>query len=155
MTDTAPAPAVEMAAPAALAALAAAGSDLGAVTRLVNELERGTPLARTVTIGLSGNVTLDLLGTYLRKHALLAGSAARVVAGTFGDHLGNARRFAAEGADALVIVPSSTRSYPPSRRACAPPTPCDGRRHRAPPQRLGLALEAAGIATCSSRWSTG
>jgi FkbH-like protein len=87
-----------------LRALASPDLDLGDVTRLVNALERAGAPGPGATIGLSGNVTIDLLGTYLRRHALLAGRTARILSGTFGDHLGNARRFAAQGADAMMIV---------------------------------------------------
>jgi FkbH-like protein len=87
-----------------LRALASPALDLGEVTRLVTALERAASPGVSVTIGLSGNVTIDLLGTYLRRHALLAGRTARILPGTFGDHLGNARRFADQGADAMLIL---------------------------------------------------
>jgi FkbH-like protein len=102
----APAPGAPAAAGAGadLGALASRTLDLGAVTRLVTTLERAAAPGPAVTIGLSGNVTIDLLGTYLRRHALLAGRTARILPGTFGDHLGNARRFAVQGADAMLIL---------------------------------------------------
>lgn len=87
-----------------LLALQRASSELSEVTRLVLELERSSHLERTVTFGLSGNVTVDLLGTYLRKQALLHGHRAQIQVGNYGDHLGNAKRFAADGTDAMILL---------------------------------------------------
>lgn len=87
-----------------LANLARPGLQLGEVTRLVTEIEKAQPAHRAVTIGLSGNVTIDLLGTFLRRHAILHGQTARLSAGQFDNHLGNLTRFAAEGVDVAIIV---------------------------------------------------
>jgi FkbH-like protein len=57
-----------------------------------------------VTLSLSGNVTVELLGTYLRKHALLHGQRAQIQVGNHGDHLGNAKRFGTDGSDALILL---------------------------------------------------
>ena len=94
-----------MTSPAAssIADLERAGSELSEVTRLVSALE-GEPAGRTVRFGLSGNVTLDLLGTFLRREALLHGQRAAIAVGTFDEPLGNARRFAADGLDAVVLL---------------------------------------------------
>src|SRR5712672_1289440 len=89
---------------APLVALEDGDLGLSEVTRLVSELESAGPAGPSTTFGLSANVTIDLLGTYLRKHALLHGARATVRTGTFGDHLGNIRRFAAEGVDVLILV---------------------------------------------------
>jgi FkbH-like protein len=88
----------------ALADLARAGSDLSEVTRLVSGLEKSSRPGRTLTFGLSGNITVDLLGTFLRKQALFHGAAAQIRGGDFGDHIGNMKRFAAKGTDAAIIV---------------------------------------------------
>lgn len=88
----------------ALVALQRASSELSGVTGLVSELERSSHLERTVTFGLSGNVTIDLLGTYLRKQALLHGHRAHIQVGDFGDHLGNMQRFATDGTDAVILL---------------------------------------------------
>ena len=89
---------------AALVALQGESLKLSEVTRLVSEMERSSGLERTVTFGLSGNITIDLLGTYLRKQALLHGHRAQVQVGDFGDHPGNVRRFAADGIDAVILL---------------------------------------------------
>jgi FkbH-like protein len=87
-----------------IARLARSDLELGEVTHLVTELEKAHTFERTVIFGLSGNVTLDLLGTFLRKQALLHGHHAEVLGGNFDDHLGNVTRFAAAGVDAVILV---------------------------------------------------
>lgn len=90
--------------PATQEALRGAGSDLAAVTRLITRLERAGSLTRTIRFGLSGNVTLDLLGTFLRKQAVLHGQRAIVRVGAFDDHVGGVRRLAGEQVDVLIIL---------------------------------------------------
>ena len=87
-----------------LATLERGDSGLSEVTRIVSKLEKSTPSTGTTTFGLSGNITIDLLGTYLRKHAVLHGHRAEVHVGAFGDHLGNIKRFATDGVDAVILL---------------------------------------------------
>lgn len=87
-----------------LATLERGGSGLSDVTRLVSELEKIAPSDGATTFGLSGNITIDLLATYLRKQAVLHGRRAEIRSGSFGDHVGNVKRFAAEGVDAVVLL---------------------------------------------------
>ncbi len=90
--------------PATFDALRTAGSDLAAVTRLTSQLEQASPEAQILRFGLSGNVTLDLLGTFLRKQAVLHGQRADVRVGAFDDHVGGVRSLAEAGVDALLIL---------------------------------------------------
>lgn len=87
-----------------LAILGGGGSGLGEVTRLVSDLEKSTTSGGATTFGLSGNITIDLLGTYLRKQAVLRGLRAEVRAGGYGDHLGNVKRFVSDGCDAIILL---------------------------------------------------
>jgi FkbH-like protein len=87
-----------------LADLERAGSELSEVTRLVSELERTADADGTLTFGITGNVTTDLLEIYLRKQALLHGHRARVLVGGFDDPLGSAKQFVREGVDAVVVL---------------------------------------------------
>jgi FkbH-like protein len=89
---------------AALERLAKHHLELSEVTRLVAELEKSMASGRVVTFGISANFTVDLLATFLRKHAILHGFFAKICIGNFDDHLGNASRFASEEVDALVIA---------------------------------------------------
>ena len=55
-------------------------------------------------MAVSANITTDMLSTFVRRHALLAGRTAAVEHGSYDAHLENVRRFAATGADHLLIV---------------------------------------------------
>lgn len=78
---------------------------LSATMQAVEELERANSDARASTIGVSSNVTLSLLGTFLRKHALLAGARLRVTPGNFDDVLGDLERFQHGGVQDVLILP--------------------------------------------------
>lgn len=87
------------------AALTAPGLTLARLMSTVDALEREWPARHAVTVGIASNVSVDLLGLYLRKHALLC--ERRLVA-SVGDHdavIGNAERFASQAVDALVLLP--------------------------------------------------
>ena len=67
-------------------------------------MNRDFDAARTVSFGVSANVTIDLLVTYLQKHALTNGQRALVQVGRLDDHVGNVRRFKGAGCDAIVFL---------------------------------------------------
>ncbi len=79
-------------------------SGLVEVMALVNGLENEAGDARAVKIGVSGNVTLDILEVYLRRQALLDGYRATVLPGSYDDHVGNMRRFREAGAEVVVVL---------------------------------------------------
>jgi FkbH-like protein len=87
----------------ALAVLRDRQSSIANVMNAVAALEAGDrePILRA---GISANVTADLLGTYLRRHALLAGGSAVVAQGSLDSHLDNARRFAGDGVEQLLLI---------------------------------------------------
>jgi FkbH-like protein len=88
----------------ARAVLAARTSTLTQVLRALTTLE-AEPTARTVRIGVSSAVTVDLLGTYLRRHGALAGARVEVVPGNFDDPIGDVERFTDAGVDLMVLLP--------------------------------------------------
>ncbi|WP_340646695.1 HAD-IIIC family phosphatase [Phenylobacterium sp.] len=87
-----------------LKALAAPGLPLAQTMKLVAEIEDGAPPA-VASLAISAGSTIDLLGLFLRKHALLAGVRLSVRQGQFDDPVGDAERFAAEGVEHLLIAP--------------------------------------------------
>jgi FkbH-like protein len=87
-----------------LADLERAGSELSEVTRLVSAAEEASRSERTLTFGLTGNITTDLLGVYLRKQAVLLGIQARIVVGGFDDPIGSARQFVDGAVDAVILL---------------------------------------------------
>lgn len=78
---------------------------LGALMKAVTAAERALADAPEVVIGLSSNVTIDLLGLYLRREAALAGLRARVVSGNYDDPIGDVDRFAQERVERVVLLP--------------------------------------------------
>lgn len=87
-----------------LSALAAPGLTLAQTMKLVAEIEAEAPSA-VASLGISAGSTIDLLGLFLRKHALLAGVRLSVSQGQFDDPVGDAERFAAQGVEHLLIAP--------------------------------------------------
>jgi FkbH-like protein len=88
-----------------LAELSAPGATL---TRTIDAVERLTPLIEPrseIAVGVSSNVSIELLGTFLRKHALLAGVRMSIEMGDHDDAPGDASRFAAAGLQAMVLLP--------------------------------------------------
>ena len=59
----------------------------------------------TAHIGISAGATVDLLGLYLRRHALLSGVRLKVSQGNFDDPLGDLARFADQGVDHVLLAP--------------------------------------------------
>ena len=78
---------------------------LAQVVKAVSAAERALAGSEEVAIGLSSNVTVDLLGLFLRREAALAGLRARIVAGGYDDPIGDIDRFAAEGVERVVLLP--------------------------------------------------
>lgn len=74
---------------------------MGAVDRLE---QHGVAEERPMRLAVSANVTTDQATTSFRRHALLAGRTARVEHGSYDAHIDNARRFAAEGVDHLLVI---------------------------------------------------
>lgn len=87
-----------------LSALAAPGLSLAQTMKLVAEIEAEAP-AVVASLAISAGSTIDLLGLFLRKHALLAGVRLSVSQGQFDDPVGDAERFAAQGVEHLLIAP--------------------------------------------------
>jgi FkbH-like protein len=84
--------------------LASPASTLPQLLRALGTLEQ-EPTARTVRIGVSSSVTVELLGTYLRRHGLLAGTGVEIVAGGYDDPVGDVRRFRRDGVEHVVLLP--------------------------------------------------
>ncbi|TKJ21499.1 HAD-IIIC family phosphatase [Blastococcus sp. CCUG 61487] len=89
---------------AAREVLAAPGSSMTQVMKALSTLER-EPLERTARIGISSSVTVDLLGTYLRRHGVLAGTRIEIVAGNFDDPIGDVELFRQAGVEHIVLLP--------------------------------------------------
>lgn len=87
-----------------VAALGASGLTLARTMAAVDALEADIPADRCVTVGLSSNVSLDLLSLFVRKHAALGGMRAQIVMGHHDDPVGDATRLRERHAQGLVLV---------------------------------------------------
>jgi FkbH-like protein len=88
-----------------LGLLAAPGTTLTMTLRAVESLEGLLQTERQLGIGISSNVSVDLLSTYLRKHALLAGMKLNVELGNHDDPIADVDRFVEHGLQAMVFLP--------------------------------------------------
>ena len=82
-----------------------AAPPIGQLMKALAEAERALADSPEVTIGLSSNATIDLLGLYLRREAVLAGVRARIVMGSYDDPIGDMERFADTGVQRVVLLP--------------------------------------------------
>lgn len=87
------------------ARLAAPGTTLTRTLEVLDALEKRLENLRRVQIGISANISVELLSTYLRKHALLAGVCAEVRMGNHDDVLNDVDRFVADGVEYMVLLP--------------------------------------------------
>ncbi|MCV2360817.1 HAD-IIIC family phosphatase [Paucibacter sp. TC2R-5] len=88
---------------AALAVLARADAAQFEVMEALKHLDHSSTEFRSLKLGLAANITVDLLATYLRRHAYLAGVRLQVAKGTYDDLLGDVQAHA--GVDLLLILP--------------------------------------------------
>ena len=89
---------------AALNLLGKADTTMLQLTQTVIELEK-QPQPRTIKLGISSSVTVDLLGIYLRKYGLLHGSKIDLVFGNYDDPIGDIDLFAQAGVEQIVLLP--------------------------------------------------
>jgi len=88
-----------------LAILSDPSAPLAQVMAAVEAAEALGGQATSAHIGISAGATVDLLGLYLRRHALTAGVSLKVSKGNFDDPLGDVARFEDWGVDHLILAP--------------------------------------------------
>jgi FkbH-like protein len=87
-----------------LAVLAKTDSTMMQLTQAVTALEKQEQ-PRSIKIGISSSVTVDLLNVYLRKHGLLNGAKIEPVAGNYDDPIGDIDQFMQVGVEQIVLLP--------------------------------------------------
>ncbi len=87
-----------------LAVLAKAKSTMMQLTQAVTALEKQQQ-SRTIKIGVSSSVTIELLNVYLRKHGLLNGAKIEPLAGNYDDPIGDIDQFIQRGVEQMVLLP--------------------------------------------------
>lgn len=88
-----------------MALLRAPGTTLTRTISAMADLEEIARPQRKVRIGISSNVSVDLLSVFLRKHALLCGVAADVRMGNHDDPLTDVEQFMQAGVEEMVLLP--------------------------------------------------
>jgi FkbH-like protein len=88
---------------AALAVLARSDAAQFEVMAALKYLDQSEHEFRSLKAGLAANITVDLLATYLRRHAYLAGVRLQVAKSSYDDLLGDVQAHA--GVDLLLILP--------------------------------------------------
>lgn len=86
------------------ALLAERGAPLAQLVKAVSRAEKDNAEAPELSVGLSSNVTIDLLGLFLRREALAAGSRATIVIGGYDDPVGDMDRFASQGVERVLML---------------------------------------------------
>jgi FkbH-like protein len=89
---------------ASLAVLMEANSTLMRLTQTVTELESQMN-TRTLKIGVSSSVTVDLLNIYLRKYGVINNVKLEVVSGNYDDPIGDVDLFSKAEVDHIVLMP--------------------------------------------------
>jgi len=126
-----------------LSVLANPAASLAEVIAAVEATDATVP-ATSAHIGISAGATVDLLGLYLRRHALVVGVRIEVSQGNFDDPLGDADRFAAQGVDHLLLVPCLDTLAPAFEANAAVLSEAELNEHEAQLRgRWRLALEKA------------
>jgi FkbH-like protein len=78
---------------------------LAHVLKEVSTAESTLQSAPAAKIGISASITVDLLGLFLRREAVLAGIRAEILRGEFDDPIGDMERFEEAGADRAILLP--------------------------------------------------
>ena len=89
----------------ALATLAREDAAQFEVMAALGQLDKSATPFRALKLGIAANITVDLLATYLRRHAYLAGVRLSVEKGSYDDLLGDVKAHQAAGVDLLLILP--------------------------------------------------
>ncbi|MFZ5542154.1 MAG: HAD-IIIC family phosphatase [Pseudomonadota bacterium] len=88
-----------------ISTLRAPGATLTKTLQAVDALEASMATAREVSIGISSNVSIELLSAFLRKHGLLAGLRVRPRMGVHDDPVTDVDQFVREDLQGMVFVP--------------------------------------------------
>lgn len=80
------------------------GNKLTRTFQIIDSLEEMQPDGRRASIGISANVNVDLLSTFLRKQGLLTGTRLDVKIGAHNDPFTDASQFADAKLDAILLI---------------------------------------------------
>lgn len=89
----------------ALAVLRQQGAPMVDVLNALAQLDSNETEFRPLRLGITANITVDLLSTYLRRHAYLTGVRLEVFNGSYDNILDDVETFCAQSVDILIIIP--------------------------------------------------
>lgn len=81
------------------------------VLKALSTLDMTEHIDSTLKLGITANISVDLLGTYLRRHAYLAGVRLEVISGSYDDLLNDVTEFEAQGVDHVLVMPFFDNLY--------------------------------------------
>jgi FkbH-like protein len=90
---------------AALDVLRQRNASITDVLRAITVLDQSDTAFREVKIGIAANVTVDLLATYLRRYAYLAGVRLEVLKGSYDNLLDDTEEFCRKDVKYFIIIP--------------------------------------------------
>jgi len=90
---------------ASMAVLTDPAASLAQVMQAVIDVEKTVAFTRQTRIGISSNATIELLGIFLRRHAILSGVRAEITNGNYDDPIGDVQLFDAAQVEHIVLVP--------------------------------------------------
>ncbi|MFY9510456.1 MAG: HAD-IIIC family phosphatase [Rubrivivax sp.] len=128
----------------ALALLAQPALPLAELMATLSRLDRSAATFRTLKLGIAANITVDLLGTALRRHAYGHGVRLQVAKGHYDDLQGDVQAHRDAGVDLLLVLPFFDNLQPGWEHQLATLDTAAREAVQADYlQRLALALEAA------------
>jgi FkbH-like protein len=89
----------------AMALLARPELPLAEVMAALSRLDRSAAAFRTLKVGIAANITVDLLGTALRRHGYASGVRLQVAKGHYDDLQGDVQAHRDAGVDLLLLLP--------------------------------------------------
>ncbi|BBY36632.1 hypothetical protein MMAN_07660 [Mycobacterium mantenii] len=81
------------------------------VLKALSTLDKAEHKGRTIKLGIAANISVDLLGNYLRRHAYLEDVRLEVINGSYDDLLNDVADFVAQDVDQLLIIPFFDNLY--------------------------------------------
>lgn len=89
----------------ALDALRNPDAGMTEVLKALSVLDSSADFYRTLRVGITSNVTVDLLASYLRRHAYLSGVRLEIVAGSYDDLVNDVANFVKQDVEHILVVP--------------------------------------------------
>ncbi|MCA2265757.1 HAD-IIIC family phosphatase [Mycobacterium marseillense] len=81
------------------------------VLKALSTLDKAKHTGQTVKLGIAANISVELLGTYLRRYAYIADVKLEVITGSYDDLLNDVTDFVSQGVDHVLVIPFFDNLY--------------------------------------------